>query len=536
MVCGDLNSKDVYIIYTPNNIWIWVGRLASKQERREAMNNAMGFAKKKEADLCRIIRVVEGAELEEFKYLFHNWIEQSISSKNRIATVQTNFDVKSLHQNRKLAAEMRMVDDGQGEVEIFRMHNFDMVPVERAQYGQFFNGDCYVIIYKYNFKSTEHYLIYYWLGNESRPEEQGSAALKALELDAGFEEAATQIRVIQGKEPPHLMTIFKGRMIILMGSHDSWGKKNDVLAACPGRNFMLQVCGTTSFNTKAIQVPMRAACLNSTDVFVIFDGHRSYVWAGKGSTGDEREMAKNISNGATFIPEGQEKPDFWNCLGGIEPYPSDKLAQIPQHEHIPRLFCIINISDTIQIEEICNFQQHDLVPDDIMLLDTWDSIFLWIGKEAQYDLKKSAVKAACEYLETDPSCRPTDIPVYRVHQEHEPPIFTGFFENWNENMWKDAIKFEQVQKELKLNNMNIPLHEVPSAIYSSQTFRDVPKFAYMILAGKAPDMLPKDVDPANKELHLTDMEFMSVFQMTYTDYFQLPVWKKQALKKALGLF
>ena len=43
-------------------------------------------------------------------------------------------------------------------------------------------------------------------------------------------------------------------MNLFQGSHESWGKKNDVLAACPGRNFMLQVCGTTSFNTKAIQV------------------------------------------------------------------------------------------------------------------------------------------------------------------------------------------------------------------------------------------------------------------------------------------
>lgn len=540
LVYSDLTSKDVYIILTQSHIWIWIGRLALNQERREAMNNAMGFAKKKDADLSKIIRVVEGAELEEFKYLFHNWPEPNpsgVSSKSRIATVQTNFDVKSLHQNRQLAAEMRMVDDGDGEVEIYRMQNFNMIPVEKAQYGQFFNGDCYVIIYKYNFKNTEYHLIYYWLGIESSPEEQGAASLKTLELDDGLEGTTTQIRVIQGKEPPHLMTIFKGKMIILMGSHDIWGKKNDILAACPGRNFMLQVCGTTSFNTKALQVPMRAASLNSSNVFVIFDGHRSYIWAGKGSTGDEREMAKNISNGATFIPEGQEKPDFWNCLGGIETYTSDKPIQNRQWEHIPRLFCMSNMSSiNYQMEEICNFEQQDLIPDDIMLLDTWDSLFLWIGKEAQHDEKKYAVKSACEYLETDPSCRPTDIPIYRVNQGHEPPIFTGFFNVWNENTWRDAIKFEQIQKELKLNNMNIPLNEVPSAKYSGQTFREVPKFAYVLLAGKAPDMLPREVDPANKELHLTDMEFMRVFQMTYMEYFQLPLWRKQALKKSLGLF
>ena len=43
------------------------------------------------------------------------------------------------------------------------MQNFNMVPVEKAQYGQFFNSDCYIIIYKYAFKNTIYNLIYYWL-------------------------------------------------------------------------------------------------------------------------------------------------------------------------------------------------------------------------------------------------------------------------------------------------------------------------------------------------------------------------------------
>ena len=40
----------------------------------------------------------------------------------------------------------------------------------------------------------------------------------------------------------------------------------------------------------------------------------------------------------------------------------------------------------------------------------------------------------------------------------------------------------------------------PSAKYSGQTFREVPKFSYLTLAGKAPDMLPREVDPSNKEV------------------------------------
>lgn len=59
--------------------------------------------------------------------------------------------------------------------------------------------------------------------------------------------------------------------------------------------YLLQVHGTTEHNTKAVQVPFTAASLNSGDVFLLFSGSTVYLWAGRKSTGDEREMAKKIA-------------------------------------------------------------------------------------------------------------------------------------------------------------------------------------------------------------------------------------------------
>ncbi|MDK2413450.1 hypothetical protein QHH03_30640, partial [Aphanizomenon sp. 202] len=86
---------------------------------------------------------------------------------------------------------------------------------------------------------------------------------------------------------------------------------------------MLQIRGTSSHNTKAIEVDLRAGCLNSNDCFVVATPQTTYVWCGKGSTGDEREMAKTYasSRGDTFIvSEGHEKEEFWRALGGKEAY------------------------------------------------------------------------------------------------------------------------------------------------------------------------------------------------------------------------
>lgn len=56
------------------------------------------------------------------------------------------------------------VDDGSGNVQVWRVENFDLVPVDPALYGQFFGGDSYVILYTYNVGRKENYIVYFWQG------------------------------------------------------------------------------------------------------------------------------------------------------------------------------------------------------------------------------------------------------------------------------------------------------------------------------------------------------------------------------------
>ena len=35
--------------------------------------------------------------------------------------------------------------------------------------------------------------------------------------------------------------------------------------------------------------------------------------------------------------------------------------------------------NTFSVEEVLNFVQQDLVPDDVMLLDVGDALFVWLG-------------------------------------------------------------------------------------------------------------------------------------------------------------
>lgn len=131
-----------------------------------------------------------------------------------LASIAVIFDASSLHENRSVAAKTQMVDDGSGRKSVWRVENFNLVPVDQKYHGTFFDGDCYVVLYSYRHNSTEKHIIYYWIGRKSTADEHGTAALKTIEMDNKLGGAAVQVRVVQGKEPPHFMAIFGGRIVI----------------------------------------------------------------------------------------------------------------------------------------------------------------------------------------------------------------------------------------------------------------------------------------------------------------------------------
>ena len=86
----------------------------------------------------------------------------TFSRKISTTTIQTKFDAKILHDNPEMAAESGMVDDGQSAKEVYRVDNFDLVQVPEEDYGKFYSGDCYVILYAYNDGRRDCYIIYHW--------------------------------------------------------------------------------------------------------------------------------------------------------------------------------------------------------------------------------------------------------------------------------------------------------------------------------------------------------------------------------------
>ena len=53
----------------------------------------------------------------------------------------------------------------------------------------------------------------------------------------------------------------------------------------------------------------------------------------------------------------------------------------------------------MRIDEIPNFHQNDLFQEEIFLLDTYDTLFVWIGTGSNVDEKKGAFENAKKFLD-----------------------------------------------------------------------------------------------------------------------------------------
>ncbi|XP_032994354.1 advillin [Lacerta agilis] len=545
-----LSHDDCYILdHGGMKIYVWKGKGATKTEKQTAMSKALEFVQMKGYPPSTNLETVhDGAESAMFKQLFQKWTVQDQTvglgrtyNVGKIAKVaQEKFDATLLHARPELAAQERMVDSGEGKVEVWRVEDLELVPVDHRWHGYFYGGDCYLVLYTYEVNRKPYYILYIWQGRHATVDELAASAYHAVELDQQYNGEPVQVRLSMGKEPHHFLAIFKGKLVFFEGGTSRKGRSE---AEPPVRLF--QIRGTDSSNTKAVEVPSLAASLNSNDVFLLKTQTDHYLWYGKGSSGDEREMAKELAttlcNGIQeMVAEGQEPPEFWELLGGKAPYASEKRLQEEVPDHPPRLFECSNKTGCFVAIEITDFTQDDLSESDVMMLDTWDQIFLWIGKEANETERKEALTMAQEYLQTHPSGRETDTPIFIIKQGFEPPNFTGWFLAWDPYRWSEGKTYEQLKKELgDANNIvritadlsGASLNPRPGTLESS----NCPTYPLEVLLSSQ-DELPEDVDPAKKENFLSAQDFLQVFGIPRETFAALPSWKQLNMKKEKGLF
>lgn len=448
-----LSPSECYLLDNgvDNKIFLWKGPTANTAERKAAMKAAEQFIKEKNYAKSTQIQVMPaGGETTLFKQFFSNWKDKDQTTGpsqaytiGRIARVeQIPFDASSLHSNKTMAAQHGMVDDGSGKVQIWRVEGGEKVPVDASTYGQFFGGDCYLILYSYRAGSREQHIIYTWQGLKCTQDELAASAFLTVKLDDSMGGAPVQVRVTQGQEPAHLMSLFKGKpMIIHLGGTSRKGGQSRV-----GSTRLFHIRQSTTRATRAVEVEPSAAFLNTNDVFVLKTPDSMFLWRGVGASEEEMAAAKHVTSflggSATEVAEGKEPAAFWSALGGKREYQTSRSLQ--KTVKPPRLFGCSNKTGRLIAEEVPgDFTQSDLATDDVMLLDTWEQIFLWIGNEANEAERTGSTKIAKDYVDSDPAGR-HGTPIVTIKQGAEPPTFTGWFQAWDAKMW-DTDPLERIR-------------------------------------------------------------------------------------------
>lgn len=341
-------------------------------------------------------------------------------------------------------------------------------------------------------------------------------------------------------------------MVVYAGGKASGFKnRNDSDSQDVDGTALFHVRGTTASNTVGVQVPEVASNLNSADCFVLVTPSNAFVWKGNGATDVEQIVALNIGNilagsflgrgGRTVeaVNEGGESDSFWASLGGKTEYATVRAGEPAPRD--PRLFQCSTATGTFRVEEVASFDQSDLIDDDVMLLDCYTSVFVWVGSQSSSVEKTKALEVAAQFVQNANDGRDADCPIIRVSAGAENVMFTSQFVGWDSSLAEknkyvdpyqaklDALAKEKaaksgVQEETKSAAPAAAPVKAPAAVGGF--------FSYETLKSGIPD----GVDPANKETYLSDAEFLTVIGVSKADFAKQPGWKKQAKKKEVGLF
>lgn len=393
--------------------------------------------------------------------MFPQWNDQDFNA-NSTKAVLDKFDAITLIQRPKLAAQTQLIDDGSGELKVYRIDFEDITEIPKRFGTVLYSGNCYIIHYQLmttggnlSAGNTIKNLIYLWSGRQCTQADRTTGELFLAEMFEHFNKHVLQIRVTEGFEPPHFLQLFKGKLIVFNGKSASVdpsgsGKKYP-------HSFILKVIGNSSYNAKAVQVSNKTI-YTPKDCYVLKADTDIWVWCSQYSNGDTREMAKLIATIVgefNLVMETHETEEFYSSVGekcikqlkksamsGVVPEP---LLDATWDKSRVALYLASYVQENILLEPILAFQQKDLSPENIYLLDVGNMIYVWTGQMSSNESKQAVWSMATQLLSTHPVHRDIHLSVAVLKQGYEPNTFVGFFETWDPKYFEVWSHFSESQ-------------------------------------------------------------------------------------------
>jgi len=298
---------------------------------------------------------------------------------------------------------------------VWRIERFKVVPWPKEQYGQFHEGDSYIVL-KVDKEIGEDGAetealerdIHFWLGKKTSTDEKGTAAYKTVELDDFFDGEPTQHREVQGIESDQFHEYFPDIKYLAGGVESGFNAVQSDVFITKLYQFRRNAKKKVIMEEEAVA----RASLNHRDAFLLDTGKKLYVWLGdscspflKGACNTKAENWESERNGDAEVVH-EVDADFWEALGGEGDVTSaDAVGAEVEADFGEGVLYSVNVDESRQLV-VTEVGRNDLKKSmldttAIMMLDNRVEVFMWCGKEASGIEQRSAMPTAVSYLKTN---------------------------------------------------------------------------------------------------------------------------------------
>lgn len=378
---------------------------------------------------------------------------------SNVALVGSDLDHKVKYNSA--VAEPAWHDGHVGQspgLRIWRIEDFQVVPWPQDKYGQFHEGDSYIVLHSYKVgdKNGQERLghdIFFWLGSKTSQDEAGVAAYKTVELDEFLHGVATQHRELQHEPSDDFVDLFPKISILSGGVASGFThveteekpKKSVMLL----RVFKLPNAGRAD-SVMVHEVAPTWESLDDDDVFVLEKDEKIWVWQGQKCSPMEKAKAAQVVHDMTIakhidvevISQTESRSrTFVSLIGGGDisqtsfqaprPIGSSRQADRQSAPRRPRkLFRLSDASGQLSFDVVKDSeptQKEDLDSNDVFLLDTGRTIWVWQGSGASHKEKAMWLQVVQMYVrrfaDTKNSSEAHASPVSKVVEGYESPAF-----------------------------------------------------------------------------------------------------------------
>ncbi|KAI3446627.1 hypothetical protein Pfo_003292 [Paulownia fortunei] len=454
-----LDTHRCYILDCGMEVFVWMGRNTSLNQRKAASSAVDELLRSLDRSKSHVIRVIEGFETVIFRSKFDFWpqstnVAVSEDGRGKVAALlkRQGVNVKGLLKAETPKEEPQPYIDCTGDLQVWCVNGQQKTLLPASDQSKFYSGDCYIFQYSYPGEEKDEHLLGTWFGKNSVEEDRVAATSQASKMVESLKFLPTQARIYEGNEPIQFFAIFQSFIVFKGGL--SKGYKNYIAEKeLPDDTYsedglaLFRVQGSGPDNMQAIQVDPVASSLNSSYCYILHSGSSVFTWSGNLTTSEAQEVVERQLDlikpnmQSKLQKEGAESEQFWDLLGGKSEYPSQKIAR--QAESDPHLFSCTLTKGDLKVMEVYNFDQDDLMTEDIFILDCHSDIYVWVGQQVESKNKMNALNIGEKFLERDFLHEKLSLqaPVYIVMEGSEPTFFTRFF-SWDST--KPALPWLQM--------------------------------------------------------------------------------------------